>query len=78
MGELRQRGRIWCIRYYRNGRRYEESAHTEKKQAAIDLLKIREGDIARGVPVTAKIGRFRFDEAAADLVNEYRINNWRS
>lgn len=75
MGELRQRGRIWWIRYYRNGRRHGESAHSEEKQAAIDLLRIREGDVARGVPVTA---RFRFDEAAADLLTEYRINDRRS
>ena len=24
MGGLKQRGQIWWIRYYRNGRRYEE------------------------------------------------------
>lgn len=30
MGQLRKRGDIWWIRYYRNGRRYEESARTEK------------------------------------------------
>src|SRR5215212_2220754 len=78
MGELRQRGRIWWIRYYRNGRRYEESSGSEKKGAARDLLKIREGDGARGVPVTPKIGRLRFDEAAADVVNDYRVNGKRS
>src|SRR5829696_5174265 len=78
MGELRQRGKIWWVRYYRGGRRYEESAHSDKKQTAIDLLRIREGDVARGVPVTAKMGRFRFEDGAADLQNEYRINNRRS
>jgi integrase len=78
MGELRQRGKVWWVRYYRAGRRYEESAHSEKKQAAIDLLRIREGDVARGVPVTAKMNRYRFEDAGADLLNEYRINNRRS
>ena len=74
MGELKQRGKIWWIRYYRAGKRYEESSGSEKKGAAIDLLKIREGDSARGVPVTPKIGRLRFEEAATDLVNDYKTN----
>jgi hypothetical protein len=78
MGELRQRGRIWWIRYCRNGLRHEESTHSATKQVAIDLLKIREGDGAHGVPVTAKISRFRFNEAAADLTTEYRVNGRRS
>src|SRR4051812_40235915 len=78
MGELKQRGRVWWIRYYRNGVRHEESSGSAKKQAAIDLLRIREGDLAKGVPVSAKIGRLRFDEAAGDVVNDYRTNGKRS
>lgn len=78
MGEVRQRGRVWWIRYYRNGRRYEESSGSGKKGVAIDLLKIREGDGAKGVPVTPKIGRLRFEEAANDVLNDYRTNGKRS
>src|SRR3972149_8903058 len=78
MGEIRQRGRIGWIRSARRGRRYGESSGSAKKGAAIDLLKIREGDGARGLPVTPKIGRLRFEEAAADVVNEYRVNKRRS
>lgn len=78
MGEIRQRGRIYWIRYYRNGHRHEESSRSDKKQAAIDLLRIREGDVAKGIPVSAKIGRLRFDEAVADVVNDYTVNGKRS
>jgi integrase len=78
MGQLRQRGSVWWIRYYRNGKRYEESSHSEKKQAAIDLLKIREGDIAKGAPVTSAVARLTFDDAAKDLEREYEINGRRS
>ena len=74
MGELRQRGRIWWIRYYRNGRRHEESARTAKRTEAETLLKLREGDVAKGLPVSAKIGQLRFDEAAEDLLTDYRVN----
>ena len=66
------------IRYYRNGRRHEESSGSTKKSDAARLLKIREGDLARGLPVTPRVGRLRFDEAAADIVNDYKINGRRS
>lgn len=78
MGEVRQRGCIWWIRYYRNGRRYEESSGSNKKGVARDLLKTREGDIVRGLPVTPKIGRLRFEEAVADVANDYRVNGRRT
>jgi len=78
MGELRQRGRVWWVRYYRNGRRFEESSHSQRKEDAKNLLKLREGDVARGVPISPQVGRLRFDEGAKDLVNEYRANGKRS
>jgi integrase len=78
MGELRKRGSIWWIRYYRNGQRHEESAGSDKKGVAVDLLRIREGDIAKGAPVSARIGRLRFDEAAADVINDFKANGKRS
>lgn len=78
MGELKQRGRIWWIRYYRNGQRHEESAHSTKKQAAIDLLRVREGDIAKGAPVSARAMRLRWEDAAADVVTDYKVNGKRS
>jgi hypothetical protein len=65
VGERRRRGNMWWIRYYRNGRRSEESANSDKKRVAIELLKIREGDGAKGLPVTPRIGRLLFEEAAA-------------
>jgi integrase len=78
MGQLRKRGEVWWIRYYRDGRRYEESSHSTLWDDAKRLLKIREGDVARGLPVSPKIGRLRFDEAAEDLLNDYTINKKRT
>lgn len=78
MGSIRQRGRIWWIQYYRAGRRYEESARSDRWEVARDLLRNREGDIAKGLPVTAKMGRLKFDDAAADVVTDYRVNGRRS
>lgn len=78
MGQIRKRGKTYWIRYYRNGQRFEESARTAVYDDARDLLKTREGDIAKGLPVSAKMGRLKFDEAAADLVTDYRINGKKS
>lgn len=78
MGQLKKRGRIWWIRYYRDGRRYEESSRSTKEGDARRLLRLREGDIERGLPVTPKIGRLRFEEAAKDLLNDYRTNGNRT
>jgi integrase len=78
MGQLKKRGRIWWIRYYRDGRRYEESSRSAKEGAARRLLRLREGDIERGLPVTPKIGRLRFEEAAKDLLNDYKTNGKRT
>lgn len=78
MGQLRKRGGVWWIRYYRNGRRFEESARCDKRQVAVDLLKIREGDIAKGVPVTSAMGRYRFEDAKTDIETEYAVNGRKS
>jgi integrase len=78
MGELKQRGQIWWIRYYKNGRRHEESSGSTKEGDAKSLLRLREGDIERGVAITPKVGRIRFDEAVKDVINDYRTNRKRS
>ena len=50
MGQLRKRGGVWWIRYYRNGQRHEESSRSDRKEVARDLVRRREGAIADGVP----------------------------
>jgi len=78
MGELKKRGNIWWIRYYRNGKRYEESSGSPKESEARGLLRRREGDIERGIAVNPTVGRMRFEEAAEDVLNDYRVNRKRS
>src|SRR5262249_51221584 len=69
----------WWIRYYRNGRRFEESAGPGKSwEDARDLLRQREGAIANGVPITPQNQRYTFDEAATDIISEYTVNGRRS
>ncbi len=72
MGSLyrQKNSKNWWIKYYRNGRAFRESSGSEKPSAAKRLLRLREGDIEHGLPVTPKVGRVRFEEAAADVVND--------
>ena len=74
MGQIRKRGGFYQIRYYRNGQRIEESTGLAKYDEARTLLKDREGDISKGVPITAKSTRFTFDDAGKDVVNDYQVN----
>ena len=55
-GEVRLRGNIWWIRYYIKGKRYEKSSGSTKKSDAVTLLQTYGGTIAKGVPVTPKMG----------------------
>ena len=48
MGMMYQRGKVWWIKYYRNGRYYRESTGTTKKMVAQKHLERREGEIAQG------------------------------
>ena len=78
MGCVWKRGNVYWIKYRRNGRSYYESAHLrvsdENRKAAARLLKEREGDIAKGVPITSKVGQLRWEEAIADLINHHKMN----
>ena len=78
MGQIRKRGNIFWIRYYRAGKRHEESSHSTRKGDAVDLLRLREGDLARGVPISAKVGQLRFDDAVAMVVQDYSNDKKRS
>jgi len=78
MGSIRRRGTRYQVRYYRDGQRFEEACHSDKKADALALLKLREGDIVRGVPVTPVAGRLQFAEAAQDVLNDYAANGKRS
>ncbi len=72
--DLREQ-RTWWIKYQVGGRPHCVSSHSAKKADAKRLLKAREGDVVRGVPITASVGRVTFEDAAADLVNDYQTNH---
>jgi len=68
----------WTIRWYRNGRPYEESTQFTRKGDAVNLLKLRNGDVAKGKPITPAQFKLTFDEAARAVVNDFTANGKRS
>jgi integrase len=74
MGSIRLRGGVYWIRFNRHGKRYEESVRSDKHGAAVNLLKLREGDVAAGKPVTSQQGRRQVGELLDDLITDYKVN----
>lgn len=54
MGMVYQRGKVWWVKYYRNGIPMRESSGSEKETDAKNLLKQREGDIQRGLAISPR------------------------
>jgi len=48
MGTIYKRGKTYWIKYAQNGKSIYESARSDKKMVARELLKQREGDISQG------------------------------
>ena len=68
----------WTIRWYRVGRPHEESTKFSRKGDGLNLLKLRNGDIAKGKPITAAQFKLTFDDAAQTVLNDYTANGRRS
>src|SRR2546422_367022 len=73
MGRIYQRGRVWWVRYYRNGQEFNESSYSEKEADAKKLLKTRLGEIALGRFAGPKAEKVTFAELAEDFLTDYRI-----
>ncbi len=78
MGTIYRRKNIYWIKYYRNGKPYYESTHSDKKEVAKRLLKERESEILRGEFPEIYFEWTRFEELAEDFLMDYRINNKKS
>lgn len=74
MGSIYRRKRTYWVKYYKNGKPYYESTHSDKMEVAERLLKLREGEIALGKIPGVVFDRISFDDLAKDYLVEYRIN----
>lgn len=71
---LRKGSKKYWIKYVQHGRVIRESTETENIADARRQLRTREGDVVKGIPVDPDAGRITFEEAAADLLNDYAMN----
>jgi len=76
-GTWRELPTLW-VKYLENGRVRRESTKTANPVVARRILRLREGDVEHGVPINPKMGLITFDEAATDLLTDYRVNGRRS
>lgn len=75
----RQKGSaLWWIKYYRNGKPYRESTHTQDEGKAKDFLKHRLAEITTGSFVGPRTERIGVEELAEDFLRDYRINGRKS
>jgi hypothetical protein len=59
------------IKYLQHGRVIRASTQTDNIVKARRMLRDREGDVEKGVPISPDVGRITFDDASADLLNDY-------
>ena len=78
MGRIYRRGNMLWVQYFRAGKYYRESCHSDKESDAKRLLKLREGAIAAGKTPNLKVEKTTFDEIAADYVTDYKMNSRKS
>ena len=65
-------------KYHQHGRPVRESTGTKNETVARRMLRAREGDVERGIPIDPKVGRVTFHEAAEDMLNDYKANRKRT
>lgn len=71
----RHKGRAtWWIKYRSAGKWQYESSHSTREKDAKHLLRLREGETAKGSPVTSQVGRLRYEDARDDLINYHKVN----
>lgn len=64
----------WWLSYHAHGRNVRESSGTDKETVARRMLRVREGDVERGVPITKDSGRLLFDAAGKVVLLDYETN----
>ncbi len=74
MGCIYRRNQTYWIKYYRHGKQYAESTHSDKLEVAKRMLKTREGEIAEGKRPGICFDRISFEDLLQDYVTDYKIN----
>jgi hypothetical protein len=77
-GSVYQRGGVYWLKYYKNGRPFRESSKSQNRQEAERLLKRRLGELATGRFGGLSPERIRMSVLFDDLVEDYATNGRKS
>lgn len=77
-GSIFQRGAVFWVKYYRNGKAYRESSKSTKEADARKLLRKRLGEIELGRFIGPDAEKVTVRELAPDYLNDYRVNERKS
>lgn len=77
-GHIYRRGKIFWIKYHRNGLPFYESTKSERKEVAKALLAQRLWEVEQGKMPGSHYKKTRFEDLAEDLIADYRINGKKS
>jgi len=66
------------VKYYKDGKPYYESTHSDKLVVAQRLLRLREGETAKGQLPGVVYERVFFTPLAEDFLTDYRVNRRKS
>lgn len=78
MGRTFKRGRVWWIQYNVRGQQFRESTGSTSRADASALLRQRHAEIGRGIARPRDAERLSFEQMAAMLEDDYRMNERRS
>src|SRR5262249_21416616 len=65
---------IWWVKYYRNGKPYRESTHTNERNKALKFLRKRLAEITTGDFYGPRSERVLIDELAEEFIRDYRVS----
>ena len=74
----RKNSKFYWIKYYKNGKPYAESSHSDKMEVVKRLLKLREGEISQGRLPGICFDKVKINELLDDLITDYQLNKRKS
>jgi integrase len=73
-GSVYRRGSIWWVQWFADGRKFQESSHSENRVDAQNLLKRRQGECVTGKFQGLGPERITMTELFDDVLDDYRLN----
>ena len=73
-----QRGNIWWHKFKKEGRPYYKSSESTDPEEAQGLLRIAQGDVARGKTPVVIFNQVTLDDLAEDFLADWILAGWKS